>query len=105
MDVSFCAHWLCTVYGIRQSAAAATGLQIPPVTPSMWCGRSSSSVFGLPLINPLNQIYRIWNTIIIILDSTYTAFLVPILVGFNVSDVTWTWGCIVDLACGALPCC
>ena len=57
-------------------------------------------MFGLPLISPLNEVYSAWNTIIILLDSTYTAFLVPILVGFNVSDVTWTWGCIIDLVCG-----
>ena len=58
-------------------------------------------MFGLPLISPTHRWYGFWTTIIVILDSTYTAFCVPILVGFQVSDVTWTWGAYVDLVCGA----
>ena len=59
-------------------------------------------MFGLPLVSPVHRWYRGWTTIIVLLDSTYTAFLVPILVGFQISDVTWTWGAYVDLAAGAL---
>ena len=34
------------------------------------------------------------------LDLVYTAFLVPILVGFEVSDVDFGWGCLVNLIAG-----
>lgn len=34
----------------------------------------------------------LWTQLILGLDLTYTAFLVPILVGFEVSDVDWGWG-------------
>ena len=33
-----------------------------------------------------------WTQIVLLLDLTYTAFLVPILVGFEVSDVDWGYG-------------
>ena len=45
------------------------------------------SVFGLPLGSPLTRLYKSWSTLILMLDLVYTAFLVPILVGFEVSDV------------------
>ena len=38
---------------------------------------------------------------IVLLDSTYTAFLVPFLVGFQVSDDSWTWGAYIELIGGA----
>ena len=34
------------------------------------------------------------------LDLVYTAFLVPILVGFEISDVDFGWGCLVNLIAG-----
>lgn len=34
------------------------------------------------------------------LDLIYTAFLVPILVGFEISDVDFGWGCLVNLIAG-----
>ena len=63
--------------------------------------RHARSIFGLPLISPVKPWYRLWSTVIVLLDSTYTAFLVPILVGFQVSDVSWTWGAYIDLIAGA----
>ena len=35
------------------------------------------------------------------LDLVYTAFLVPVLVGFELSDVDFGWGCLVNLIAGA----
>ena len=37
------------------------------------------------------------------LDLIYTAFLVPILVGFEISDVDFGWGCLVNLIAGVHP--
>ena len=36
------------------------------------------------------------------LDLVYTAFLVPMLVGFELSDVDFGWGCLVNLIAGAI---
>lgn len=33
-----------------------------------------------------------WSNVVLALDLTYTAFLVPIIVGFQVSDVGWGYG-------------
>ncbi len=37
---------------------------------------------------------------ILALDLIYTAFLIPILVAFEVPDIGWTWGCIINLIAG-----
>ena len=63
--------------------------------------RRSRSIFGLPLISPLARPYKIWSGWIMLLDLIYTAFLVPILVGFEVPDIGWGWGCIINLVAGA----
>ena len=62
--------------------------------------RYRRSVFGLPLGSPLTRLYKSWSTLILMLDLVYTAFLVPILVGFEVSDVDFGWGCLVNLIAG-----
>jgi hypothetical protein len=56
----------------------------------------------LPLISPLTSHYKTWSSLILLLDLTYTAFLIPILVGFEVPDVGWGWGCIINLVAGTL---
>ena len=38
---------------------------------------------------------------IVLLGSTHTAFLVPILVGFQVLNVSWIWGAYIALIAGA----
>ncbi len=38
----------------------------------------------------------VWTQIILLLDLSYTAFLVPILVGFEVSDVDWGYGAALN---------
>lgn len=62
--------------------------------------RLSRSIFGLPLISPLSLCAKYWSTLILALDLVYTAFLIPILVAFEVSDVDWSWGCIVNFVAG-----
>lgn len=46
---------------------------------------------------------QVWTSWILLLDLVYTAFLVPILVGFQVPDIGWGWGCYVNLIAG-VPC-
>ncbi|KAK9807740.1 hypothetical protein WJX72_007807 [[Myrmecia] bisecta] len=62
--------------------------------------RQATSIFWLPLINPRKRSYVLWTNIILLIDLTYTAFLVPILVGFEVSAVNFGWGCYIDLIAG-----
>ncbi|CAL8465088.1 g4623 [Coccomyxa elongata] len=62
--------------------------------------RSSRSIFGLPLISPLSRCAKYWSTLILALDLVYTAFLIPVLVAFEVPDTNWTWGCIINLTAG-----
>ncbi len=62
--------------------------------------RHSYSILGLPLISPLARPYKVWASCILMLDLVYTAFLIPILVGFEVPDVGWGWGCIINLVAG-----
>lgn len=62
-------------------------------------------MFGLPLLTPLARWYGWWSNFILLLDATYTAFIVPILVGFQVSDVNLSWGCYIDLFAGLDPWC
>lgn len=62
--------------------------------------RSNRSIFFLPLTTPWNTFIMIWTQVILLLDLTYTAFMLPILVGFEVSDVDWGYGCIIDFVAG-----
>ncbi|CAL8463823.1 g3357 [Coccomyxa elongata] len=60
------------------------------------------SLFGLPIISPFSAFARTWSGVILGLDLVYTAFLIPILVAFEVPDVGWTWGCFINLIAGTL---
>lgn len=64
--------------------------------------RSARSIFGLPLLNPLARWYKTWTSFIFLLDLVYTAFLIPMLVAFEVPDIGWGWGCIINLVAGGL---
>lgn len=65
-------------------------MQLPQI---LWgCCRSNRSIFFLPLTTPWNTFIMIWTQVILLLDLTYTAFMLPILVGFEVSDVDWGYG-------------
>jgi len=39
-------------------------------------GRMHTSICCLPLVSPLSRLYMVWSSWILILDMTYTAFLV-----------------------------
>ena len=60
------------------------------------------SLCGLPMINPKNRYYKIWAFLLITIDATYTAFIVPIGVGFRVSDTSWNWIAVIDFLAGAV---
>lgn len=60
------------------------------------------SIFGLPVLNPLSTFARLWMTLIMILDLTYTAFVVPMTCGFQLSDLLSNWGGIINLCAGKL---
>ena len=55
---------------------------------------------GLPMVNPRNKAYKVWAFMLIALDAIYTAFIVPISVGFRVSDTQWNWVAVTDFTAG-----
>ena len=57
---------------------------------------------GLPMLNPRNRAYKVWAFMLIALDAIYTAYIVPISVGFRVSDTQWNWVAVTDFTAGAL---
>ena len=71
----------------------------PPCPVLCVCRRS---IFGLPVVRPQNILYHYWCIMVLLLDCTYTAFVVPIGVGFSVSDVTFTWAAVCDFVAGVL---
>ncbi len=54
----------------------------------------------LPMINPRNKVYKVWAFMLIALDAIYTAFIVPVSVGFRVSDTQWNWVAVTDFTAG-----
>ncbi len=67
-------------YGRRRTNSQGGGLflRLHALSPWLSCrqGRISSSICCLPLVSPLSRVYMIWSSWILILDMTYTAFLV-----------------------------
>ncbi|KAL0037532.1 hypothetical protein WJX77_001322 [Trebouxia sp. C0004] len=55
---------------------------------------------GLPVINPYTKLYGWWCAFVLFMDATYTAFVVPIGVGFNTSSVQWDWVGYFDFTAG-----
>ncbi|KAA6417271.1 MAG: cyclic nucleotide-binding [Trebouxia sp. A1-2] len=55
---------------------------------------------GVPVINPYDTIYSCWCFYVLLTDATYTAFIVPIGVGFDTSDVAWDWAGYCDFIAG-----
>ena len=51
-------------------------------------------------MRPQNKVYQYWCLMVLVLDCTYTAFIVPIGVGFSISDVTLTWAAVCDFVAG-----
>ena len=54
----------------------------------------------MPVINPYDSIYSCWCFYVLLTDATYTAFIVPIGVGFDTSDVAWDWAGYCDFIAG-----
>ena len=52
------------------------------------------------MINPRNKVYKVWAFLLIALDAIYTAFIVPVSVGFRVSDTQWNWVAVTDFTAG-----
>lgn len=57
---------------------------------------------GLPIINPYAKAYAWWCAFVLFMDATYTAFVVPIGVGFNTSGIQWNWVGYWDFIAGEL---
>ncbi len=55
---------------------------------------------GWPVINPYNSVYSWWCFYVLLTDATYTAFIVPIAVGFDTSDEAWNWVGYCDFIAG-----
>ena len=55
---------------------------------------------GFPILNPYTSVYIWWCGYILFTDATYTAFVVPLGVGFNTSDTQWNWSGYWDFIAG-----
>lgn len=60
------------------------------------------SIFGLPTFRPDHKAYIWWSFMILILDLTYTSFVVPISIGMLTSFWDYNWTSVLDYSCGAL---
>lgn len=54
----------------------------------------------LPIWNPYSKLYWCWCTYVLLMDATYTAFVVPIAVAFDTSNVAWDWAGYLDFIAG-----
>lgn len=61
------------------------------------------SILGLPVHSPLSRPYKTWSSTLLLLDLTYTAFIIPLGVGFNSENNSWDWFGIVDFIAGDRP--
>ena len=80
------ACWSCTIAHTAASGCARC------IEHFACTGRSNRSIFFLPLATPWDPYVLLWAQVILALDLTYTAFMVPLLVGFEESDIDWGWG-------------
>ncbi|DBB12369.1 TPA: hypothetical protein ACH3X3_005184 [Trebouxia sp. C0006] len=55
---------------------------------------------GFPILSPTSQLYWFWSLYVLLMDATYTAFVVPITVGFDASDEVWNWAGYLDFVAG-----
>lgn len=63
-------------------------------------GRSLFWRTGFPILSPTSQLYWFWSLYVLLMDATYTAFVVPITVGFDASDEVWNWAGYLDFVAG-----
>ncbi len=64
------------------------------------CRWEKRSIIGLPTHSPLKPAYKFWSSVVLLLDVTYTAFIIPLGVGFNSENNSWDWFGIVDFIAG-----
>eukprot|EP00208_Stichococcus_sp_RCC1054_P002961 CAMPEP_0206142088 /NCGR_PEP_ID=MMETSP1473-20131121/15486_1 /ASSEMBLY_ACC=CAM_ASM_001109 /TAXON_ID=1461547 /ORGANISM="Stichococcus sp, Strain RCC1054" /LENGTH=627 /DNA_ID=CAMNT_0053536937 /DNA_START=255 /DNA_END=2138 /DNA_ORIENTATION=- len=60
------------------------------------------SVLGFPMVMPHSLPADVLNAVTMVVDLTYTAFLVPISIAFNTQLSSWNWLAICDLLAGAV---
>ncbi|GAB4817520.1 hypothetical protein N2152v2_004566 [Parachlorella kessleri] len=60
------------------------------------------SVFRLPVTRPDNHLYIWWSTLVLCLDLTYSAFVVPISIGMMTSFFEANWTSILDYGAGVV---
>ncbi len=53
-----------------------------------------------PTIHPMSKFALAWSLITMLVDATYTAFLVPIGIAFHFRAETFSWYNAVDIAAG-----
>ena len=66
----------------------------------MGVARSFFWQVGFPVVNPISKLYWFWCLYVLLMDASYTAFVVPIAVGFNASDQVWNWTGYFDFIAG-----
>ncbi len=71
----------------------------------MGCFRGLFWRNGFPILSPTSQLYWFWSLYVLLMDATYTAFVVPIAVGFDASDEVWNWAGYLDFIAGKQSSC
>uniref|UniRef100_A0A1D1ZXT6 Cyclic nucleotide-binding domain-containing protein n=2 Tax=Auxenochlorella protothecoides TaxID=3075 RepID=A0A1D1ZXT6_AUXPR len=87
------------------SATPPTGVKQPVVLnrPRRSSGERprSKSVLGMPTFRPDSTFYKYWSSLILALDLTYSAFVVPISIGMLTSFLVLNWTSALDYTVGA----
>lgn len=69
----------------------------PPLPPPR--SNRDTSLCGLPVIDPYHWLVNLWTRLVFVFDMSYTAFLVPVSVGFQTSE-RHSWNAIIDTVAG-----
>lgn len=59
-------------------------------------------MFMLPLVEPTHPLSVYFGILRTIMDGTYSAFIVPISIAFEVNLSTWSWVTICDMVAGGI---
>lgn len=73
-----------------------------PQPATVLISRRMRSLIGLPIIPAAHPFTRTWNAIAFLVDGTYTAVLLPMLVGFRSVSNFNNWSGIIELIAGTL---
>ncbi|CAG9460821.1 unnamed protein product [Pedinophyceae sp. YPF-701] len=60
------------------------------------------SMLGLPMVSPSTDFVRYWTLLILVVDSVYSAFIVPITVAFDLNPASWSWASVCDFVAGVI---